>query len=94
MGKITVMLDETTLLGRIVSFVMIGLLGWLAFTTYDLSLKQVEISTELRGVKELIVQMQMNYVTKSEAETRFTILQNTLDRMNDRIRALEDDKEL
>ncbi len=88
------MLDESSLLGKVVTFAILGLLGWLAITTYNLSIQQAVIGTELQGVKDLIVQMQTNYITKSEAEVRFSILQGTLDRYNDRLRVLEGDNAL
>ncbi len=87
------MLDETTMMGKIVTFSMLGLLGWLAFTTYNLSIEQAVMSTELKGVKELIVNMQTLYITKAEADTRFSILENEINRMRDTVRELVLDTE-
>ncbi len=83
------MLDESTLLGKIVTTVIISLLLWMGYSTYQLSLSQVEISAELRGVKELIVTMQTSYMTKEVAETRFSILETELNRLRDRMREYE-----
>lgn len=82
------MLDESTMMGKIVTFAILGLLGWLAFTTYNLSIQQAVIGTELTGVKELIVQMQSNYITRMEAEIKFDHLETELVRMRDTLRQM------
>ena len=77
------MMDETTLLGKIVTFVMVGMLGWLAFTVQEMSVQQAVQGTQVVAIRESISVANLDRYTRSEAVADVSLLSGRLDRLEE-----------
>ena len=92
------MLNDTDLIGKIATFVVIGLLGWLAFTTNQMSVQQAVQGEQIKAVQTSLAQQSLNRYTRSEAvsdmsalEQRILEVEKSEILIRDRVREIERD---
>lgn len=90
------MLNDTDLVGKIATFVVIGLLGWLAFTTNEMSIQQAVQSEQIKSIQSALATQASDFYTRSEAvsdlstlEQRVLEVENLEILLRDRVRDLE-----
>ena len=92
------MLDDSNLLGKIVTFVMIGMLGWMAYTVQQMSVEQAVLSAQMSGIKDALTIAQQDRYTRSDALADLSVITSKVQRLeewnarlSDRLASLEQD---
>lgn len=75
------MMDDSTLIGKIVTFVMVGILGWLAFTVQQMSIEQAVQGAQVEAIQEAIAATNLDRYTRSEALSDRAVLETRLERV-------------
>ena len=84
------MMDESTLINKVVTFVMIAMLGWLGFTVQKMSVEQAVQGAQMLAIRESISVSQLDRYTRSEAVADLTILDNRIVRLEEWNQRLSD----
>lgn len=81
------------LLSKIVNFIILGLLGWIGLTLFQVHSNQIRITTELSYLQASIEKIEKTGYTKSDARTindRIFRVEETLRSLAKRVERLED----
>ena len=92
----TMIRPEDSLLNKLVSFAVIGLLSWNVWTTQQLSVSVAVLETQVDGIQKTVSASLTDRYTGSQANSDFSLVEQRLQRLEDwsqnlseRLRVLE-----
>lgn len=87
---------EDSLLNKLISFAVIGLLSWNVWTTQQLSVSVAVLETQVDGIQKTVSASLTDRYTGSQANSDFSLVEQRLQRLEDwsqnlseRLRVLE-----
>lgn len=92
----TMIKPEDSLLNKLISFAVIGLLSWNVWTTQQLSVSVAVLETQVEGIQSSVSSSLLDRYTGSQANSDFSLVEQRLQRLEDwnqslseRLRVLE-----
>lgn len=94
----TMIKPEDSLLNKLISFAVIGLLSWNVWTTQQLSVSVAVLETQVEGIQNSVSSSLLDRYTGTQANSDFSLVEQRLQRLEDwnqnlseRLRVLEQD---
>lgn len=92
----TMIKPEDSLLNKLISFAVIGLLSWNVWTTQQLSVSVAVLETQVEGIQSSVSSSLLDRYTGTQANSDFSLVEQRLQRLEDwnqslseRLRVLE-----
>lgn len=79
----TMIKPEDSLLNKLISFAVIGLLSWNVWTTQQLSVSVAVLETQVEGIQSSVSSSLLDRYTGTQANSDFSLVEQRLQRLED-----------